>query len=504
MMIEIYREEKMKNGTNPNREGREDFRDALLTNRSEDEYKSYDLSRKAVDFYHQPFRFEDERISGKELLEEYVHQFPADRDYSNPAELNRMFSQCDIPQVRFYDSKVLQAILGSLMTPDEWERQEIFYNSFEVMPFIFQGSKLQGQMLQKKFGIDLQNSQDGTFYRIQDYNQDHSLSSQNPYTENIEGMRLLFETAGLTPKTRSISEVQLNPVKLREILLSLRTPQEWTENTEEVRSMKFDIPGIRAFSGLALKEAYSTSTGKSVSIEGLFNLSGVPYGNRIAREENFVENYQRQMSEIFENPNQLRESLLEIMSKEEWAKPKPFVEMKIRARPIDLKGRQMDLHTLMCNYSTYEYNKNNPDDMVSLGQAQDREEYSHIPLSSKEIMDKICAIAGITSRWIPDLGDFDLHDSRLLSRLVSNATYQGIPVSPNRIREMKTDWRKVDIVDEQTGLKVKLRTLVQNHSAFDTWRKHYPNETLNTVAIERKIGKVNQNTLDDFLRDAGV
>ena len=102
------------------------------------------------------------------------------------------------------------------------------------------------------------------------------------------------------------------------------------------------------------------------------------------------------------------------------------------------------------------------------------------------------------------MGDFDLHDSRLLSRLVSNATYQGIPVSPNRIREMKTDWRKVDIVDEQTGLKVKLRTLVQNHSAFDTWRKHYPNETLNTVAIERKIGKVNQNTLDDFLRDAGV
>src|SRR3989344_1829792 len=382
MMIEIYREEKMKNGTNPNREGREDFRDALLTNRSEDEYKSYDLSRKAVDFYHQPFRFEDKRISGKELLEEYVHQFPADRDYSNPAELNRMFSQCDIPQVRFYDSKVLQAILGSLMTPDEWERQEIFYNSFEVMPFIFQGSKLQGQMLQKKFGIDLQNSQDGTFYRIQDYNQDNSLSSQNPYTENIEGMRLLFETAGLTPKT--------------------------------------------------------------------------------------------------------------------------FVEMKIRARPIDLKGRQMDLHTLMCNYSTYEYNKNNPDDMVSLGQAQDREEYSHIPLSSKEIMDKICAIAGITSRWIPDLGDFDLHDSRYLSRLVSNATYQGIPVSPNRIREMKTDWRKVDIVDEQTGLKVKLRTLVQNHSAFDTWRKHYPNETLNTVAIERKIGKVNQNTLDDFLRDAGI
>ena len=93
----------MKNETNPNREGREVFRDALLTNRSEDEYKSYDLSRKAVDFYHQPFRFEDERISGKELLEEYVHQFPADRDYSNPAELNRMFSQCDIPQVRFYD-----------------------------------------------------------------------------------------------------------------------------------------------------------------------------------------------------------------------------------------------------------------------------------------------------------------------------------------------------------------------------------------------------------------
>ena len=135
--------------------------------------------------------------------------------------------------------------------------------------------------------------------------------------------------------------------------------QPKSENTEEVRSMKFDIPGIRAFSGLALKEAYSTSTGKSVSIEGLFNLSGVPYGNRIAREENFVENYQRQMSEIFENPNQLRESLLEIMSKEEWAKPKPFVEMKIRARPIDLKGRQMDLHTLMCNYSTYEYNKNN-------------------------------------------------------------------------------------------------------------------------------------------------
>jgi len=398
----------------------------------------------------------------------------------------------------------LHTILSSSMTPEDWAKQEIFYKGFETMPFVFQGSALKGQMLQKKFGVDIKNLQDGTFYRFQDYCRDHGLISDNPYIESIDGMRLLFETAGINPKTRNISEVALNSIKLREILLSLKDPQEWGENTKDFHGMIFDIPGIRNFAGEALREAYAESAGRLIGVETLFSIGGIPYGNKIQRSNEAAESYQQQMTEIFENPHPLRSGLLQIMSKEEWATPKPFVKTRVRAKPIDLGGRQMDLHTLMCNYSTYEHNKENPDDIVSLGQAQDSEEYSHIPLSSREVMDKICSIAGIETKWIPDLGDFNLHSRDFLERLIANATYDGAPVSPDRLREMGSDWRKVEIVDSQTGLKVKLRTLVQNHSAYDTWIRDYPNETLNTVAIEKHRGKVNQEALNTLLVEAGV
>ena len=217
------------------------------------------------------------------------------------------------------------------------------------------------------------------------------------------------------------------------------------------------------------------------------------------------EDFQRESKAIFENHYLLRESLLEIMSQEEWSKPKNFTD--VRSKPITIYRQTRTLHTLMTLYSVYKYNinQNSPEEMLNLNQAQRNPKYSHIPLSSRAVLDDILNIAGIQNRWHPSFENVDLRNRNYVRKILLNAEHaDGSPVTITEIKEMNAwDWRTVRVKDPEIGLDKALRSLVQYFTAFDYWKTH-PKYSLNHVVQKRKKGKVNKKALNEVLEFAGL
>ena len=143
------------------------FREALLGHRAEEEWKDYRPQH--MNFYHSPFSFEGVEVTGRDLISEYSSRFPADRDYSDRAHLNRMLEECEIPQFSFSDPETLRGFLLSVKTPTEWAKYEPSFHSFDSMTFQFAGINLKGQMLSHNIFVELENKKNGTHYAFIDY-----------------------------------------------------------------------------------------------------------------------------------------------------------------------------------------------------------------------------------------------------------------------------------------------------------------------------------------------
>jgi len=476
------------------------FKQAIESNERIGENTPLDLSTEYHQFARESYNFNGEKTTGKELLKNYIKTNPSDKEYSNSAQLNRMFTECEVPQARFNDQETLRQYLLAYQPKEQWEKTEVSQTAFAKLQFSPKNMRsLSGQSLQNKFSMDKKNEQDGTFYRLPDYQKHTTLFTENPYICSMDGLRALFQTAGITAKTEQITNTQINPIKLREILLSAKTPSEWaTTTSDEFKTQIFDVPRIKYFTGISLMNAYQTA-----SINQIFKDAKINVDLQAQRRDETGTQYQQRMANIFANPHQLKKSLLEFMSEEDWQKAVDFQD--IRLRKINLPEGEKSLHLFMQEYAVYEDNLKNPDrNPISHAQAQKTSEYSTIPKSSREVMDKICAIAQIQNNWRDCFANHNLHDKAYLNKLLSNATLEGEPITPEEITQLDSMWRKVQINDPETSMQRSLRSLVQLHSAYDIWKNEYPDESLNHVAIDRHVGKIGRKQLDNLLKEARI
>jgi hypothetical protein len=397
---------------------------------------------------------------------------------------------------------VLKGFLLSAKSPIKWEREGInSEDEFANTEFQYGGIKLKGKMLAYNVFVKLENRSNNTFYSYGDYLQNPNMKKALWKTNSRDFYSKLFEIAGLElKKGKPLSKDDITPENLRHVLLSVMNAEEWGlwgGSISDFQRMQFELDGYEPLTGFSLLNAYAKSR-ENTSIKDMFEEAQIEYNPKKQRKNYSKNQFQERTSHLFGNPNNIRKSLLELMTQEEWNKPKEFQD--VRLRRIKLDGREISLHTLMYIYSMHKYNTQQEeiDEKICFS---DQEKVS--APSSREVLDEILNIAGIKNRWIPALEDVDLRDPNFIRRVLLNAEYDGKPISSNEIKNMGTEWRKVRVKEPEIGFDKALRSLVQYFTAYDDWQEH-PEHSLNYVVQKMKRGKANKTALLEVLNFAGL
>lgn len=486
-------------------EERMSFRNALLSQRTEEEWKSYRPCTKRdfnSGFYDSQFVFEGEQITGIDLIKKYSQAFSSDREYSPRAQLNRMLTECNVPQFSFSNPEVLKSFLLSARSQQDWKNNGLpSIIEFGERDFQYSGFRMKGKMLAYNVFVELENQHNKTHYSYGDYLQDPNLKKALWKARTKDFYLKLFELAGLKVAI-PINPEEISSEKLREILLNKMSEEEWQRCTtyRDFDSMKFNLEGHSTFKGKWLRENYNSSVSRIYSVKDIFEEAGISFNPKLAGARKTKENYQQRMSRIFENSQLLRHGLLGIMSQEEWSKPKEFLE--VRLRKIDLDDRTMTLHTLMHNYRIYKHNKTKSDIDQQIGWTQLEENYDAVQgPSSRKVLDEILNLAGIHNSWFATFEDVNLRDPKFIRRILLNAEYNGKPISIEQIRQIGSNWRSVHVKDPEIGLDKTLHSLVQYFIGYDYWKNH-PEDSLTQVTVNMKKGKSSRKALNELLNFA--
>ncbi len=488
-------------------EDRISFKNALLNLKSQEEWQSYRPCTREdfnSDFYNSQFTFEKEQISGRELVEKYAMTFPSNRDYSPRAQLNRMLTECEIPQFTFSKPEILKGFLLSAKNPAKWKAKGLQSTSeFENTEFQYFGFQMKGKMLAYNVFVELENQQNNTFYSFGDYLQNPNLQRELWKAGSRKFYSKLFEIAGLElKKGKSLLQQDLSPKRLREILLSGMSQEDWGKwkgSVSDFERLQFELEGYEPFSGLSLKNAYLINKGEKVSIKKMFEEAQIPYNPEKQRRLHTKDNFQERTNNLFGDPNSLRKSLLELMSQEEWSEPKQFQE--VRLKKINFSGKEFTLHSLMHYYCMHKYNAQQEDVNKRIDWQQ--QEQISAP-SSREVLDEILNIAGIQNRWIATFEDVDLRDPKFIRRIFLNAEYDGKPISTVQFKRLDNkEQRKVRVRESEIGFDKSVHSFMLYFTAYDFWKEHQEN-TLNDVVQKLKKGKSNKSTLKQVLDFAGL
>ncbi len=230
---------------------RASFQSALLEYKSTEEWKESRFSHQSI--YYNIFHFEGRELTGSELIGEYATRFPVQKDtfaYSDRAQLNRMLAECHIPQFSFLDQEVLRGFLLSAKSEKQWEKYQPSYHTFWDVNFQYAGIDLKGQMLLYNLFVELENKKNNTYYAFIDYTLERSSEMHTLLRKSSSGSFIssVFERAGLAVKGKRIEHESLDAARLREILLSRRTEQEWEKwdgGWSDFQSTWFDLKSYR-------------------------------------------------------------------------------------------------------------------------------------------------------------------------------------------------------------------------------------------------------------------
>ncbi len=485
------------------------FRNTLLGYKTEEEWKSYrPCANKGKGFYRFELIFEGERITGKKLIKKYSQIFPSDKNYSHRAELNRMLSECNVPQFSFSDTDILKGFLLSAKTELYWKNEGLPSNvKFKQMDFQYYGFKIKGKMLANNVFVELENKNNGTYYAFADYQQDPILSKKLTKANCKEFYEKLFEIAGIKI-SKSISRKSISKELLRRFLLNTMSEEEWAKglkNYDNFENMKFKLEGHQQVTGRILRKAYERTKGKTLSLDEMFQDVGISYNAKDLRKIQNRTDFQSEMKNIFTNPNSLRKSFLEIMTEEEWRKPKEF--SAIRYKKININGKEINLHTLMYNYSLYKHNlqQNKVEDFLNMNDMRKNCNKKLKGPSSGKILNEILDIAGIQNRWFATFEDINLKDSKFLRRAFLNIEYQGVSISIEDFKKLSwPEKRRARVKDNEIGFDKSVHSFILHFSAYDFWKKHKDKYSFIYVVNDLKKGKSRKKVLNEILDLAGL
>ena len=486
-------------------EDRISFREALLSHRTEEEWRDYRPQH--MNFYNSPFSFEGRQVTGSELIVEYSSRFPIDRDYSNRARLNRILEECGVPQFSFSDPEILRGFLLSAKTPAEWQTYEPGFHSFNDIDFQYVGIRLKGQMLLHNVFVELENKKNGTHYAFIDYHKNPDLAKEIYKDHSTEFITSLFELAKLSIKSGSIEDKLISNDRLKEILLSRRSVQDWSRwegNSSEFDKLRFDVGGVRVFNGARLRRIYGDQHGRKYSAKDIFDDTGVSVASDPALLRSKKEDYFDRLYSFFDDPVTVRDLLLQVQGEVEWSQFQDF--SALRRGEVIHDGRNLTLHTLAILYNIHKYNqtKNDLTEWITLKDAQNEASLAGIATSNKKTLSELLDFAGLSHRWRAELPEVDLNKPSLLKRLLFHAEYDDGPVNIEQIRSMNsTEFRRITFDDPETGLRVKGHALMLYYSAYDYWQAN-PEYPLSHVVQNLKKGKSNARVKAEIISRAGL
>ncbi|MBI4983490.1 hypothetical protein HZC32_02500 [Candidatus Woesearchaeota archaeon] len=486
-------------------EDRVAFREALLEHRPEKEWKQYRPQHQSV--YHGTFALEGREVSGTELIREYAQKFPADREYSDRGTLNRMLSECKVPQFSFTDPDVMRGFLLSARSPVQWNKYQPSYHTFWTLDFKHMGIDIKGQMLLYNIFVELENQRNGTFYAFVDYTPERNPEMYKKVQATRSGSFITkaFEIAGLTVKSKSILQEDLTSERLREILLTKRTEEEW-ENWQgghaDFKSTWFDLEGYRNFAGASLRRRYQELRGKDRSVKEMFSEAGIKVGGNPELLRKTLEDRFEHFYSVFDDPTGVRNLFLGIMSEEKWAKPQQY--SPLRKQKVAVNGdRSVSIHTLLHLFSIYKHNAEQEtiDTYIGFNEAQS-EQHKGLIQSNKKALGELLDFAGLEYRFIPDISEVNLHDPTVLRRMLFHATLEGRDFSHTELKNAGIQqFRKARFRDPTTGVDIAGQSLMIYFSAL-YYVKEHPGVGLDEAAQTLHKGKSNLAVMNEILAKA--
>ena len=476
------------------------FREALLDHKDEGDWQDYRPDHRR--FYTATFDLDGEAVTGSELIQEYATHFPTDVECSDRAHLNRMLTECDIPQFTFTTPEVLRAFLLSNRPASEWARYEPSYHSFQGFEFQYAGIQVQGQMLLHNCLVELENAANGTHFAFIDYLTQPELKRKLYHDRNAKFVAELFETAGLKVKHCSILDEELTPERLREILLSTMFEDEWTKwegGSADFLGMRFDLDEYRIFTGFSLRRRYEEFQGRKVNTKQIFDDVGLSVASDPDLLRKRLENHLERFYGLFDNPDRVRELLLQVRSEGEWRTPQTFGTLRGERIAID-GGRKVTIHSLLHLYSVHKYNAQQ-DDVDERIFCQDAQEKSGIIQSNKTALGELLDFAGLEYRFVPSVTEVELDDPHLLRRMLLNGTLKGDRVTVRQLNDLPSyKLRGAKFTDPRTGLSLKGHSLMLFYSALPYVKEH-------DIGLEEAVntlhqGKSNQTVMNEILEIA--
>ena len=485
-------------------ENRLSFREALLEHRTEKEWQQYRPHH--LSLYREPFNLEGRTVTGGELVAEYKARFPADREYSDRGNYNRMFAECDVPQFSFTDHEVLRGFLLSARSPAQWSKYQPSYHTFWQLDFRHMGIDLKGQMMLYNIFVELENQHQGTFYSFVDYTPERNPGMYKKLQTTRSGAFItkVFDIAGLTVKGKPILEEDLTPERLKEILLTNRTEEEWRRwrgKSGDFESTWFDLDGYKHFTGASLRRRFEEVQGQKYSVKDIFVEAKIEVGDPEFLRKMVEDRFERFYG-VFDDPTQVRNLFLGIMSEEEWAKPQQYAPLRKQKVTVN-SDRSLSIHTLLHLFSIYKHNaeQESIDSYIGFNEAQS-EKHKGLIQSNKKALGELLDFAGLEYRFIPDISEVDLHDPTILRRMLFHATLEGRDFSATELKNAGIQqFRKARFSDPTTGVDIAGQSLMIYFSAL-YYVKEHPEVGLDEAAQTLHKGRSNLAVMGEILQKA--
>ena len=482
-----------------------DYRAALLRGCPEEKWKSrpFHFTR----FVHTTFTLGDSQLSGREIVEKYKRQFPSTVRYSPKGEAYRMLNECGIPTFKFSEKETLRRLLLSRKNKEEWQKHEVQTSEFAKMRFRYAGVSITGQMLLYHLATETINERLGTDYCFGDMMRNKHLRQEIQSFNSMQGIKRAFRATSLKAKYNTLAARPGSRLLLRAALLSKGDKDKWKSyrgSAEDFNREIFDIGTFKRFSGAQLRTQYHI-VGCS-SLESLFAYAGLEVGTDPEIKRGEAREHYEDFLAAFGDQTELRKTLLQVCSEEEWIQPKRFKDM--RKKRVVFAGRPLTLHTLMQEYGAYKHNIeriNGTESPRTFGALQDETTQSPaVTQSNKQTLIEMLNGIGIdaSNAFIPEITDLDLLDKEVIQRLLSNATIENMPVTLDEMLAMRTtDFRRVRFRDPVSGAEMSGQTLML-YETGQMYTMKNPKVDIDEAVFTLKQGKSNKQVQERLITTA--
>lgn len=477
---------------------REEFRRALLSKRSEEEWNSTMLN--PIRIYSEAFKIGDTELTGKEVVERYREIFPSSEDKSLGTTTRRMFYETRVPHLSFANPEVLRMYLLSASSAQEWEQTEISPKDFSKMRFQYAGHQIKGQMLLLNAYTDISNQEKGTHFTFSDHLKAPASKRIVHKAITKEFLKEIFERAEVKARYDDISEHKLTLLEAKKIILDKMSEESWRRYEMGIsgfESIRFDYDSFRSFTGETLRRALDNN----ITSTQFFERLGIEIGADSMAPERRVQENNEQYARIFTDSESLRKIFLQIQTEDQWKKPQLF--SNLRGKEILVSDKSIVLHSFLQLYGLHRYNQETGEN-YSFTEIQDNEELKEKLKSNTATLCHLLSQAGIEyGIFNPKITDLNLSDPNVIRRMLSNGKIHHKSISLEELAKSKiTDFRKTVFRDPETEVEISGQSLMMYHTAQ---RYAMGNPTVSTgEALIQNKGKSNTSVKNGLLELIGI